>query len=309
MRESDAESEDSQDLGHLVPWARKHALLPSEQRIVHARADHWIGYSRATALVAKLEALYTHPARQRMPNLLILGPTNNGKSMIVEKFQRQHRVPACVDVDAEVRPILSIQMPSNPAVVRFYALLLFHLNVPTRPYARLKELEPLALRVLREVRVRLLVIDELHNMLAGPPVAQREFLNLLRFLGNDLHIPIVCVGTKEAYYAIRTDDQLENRFEPVLLPLWQDGPEYASLLSSFASMLPLRHPSHLNDPDVARFILDTSEGTIGEIAALLASAAVYAIEQGIDRIDKRVLAAADYDSPSARRAKVDRDLR
>ena len=48
----------------------------------------------------------------------------------------------------------------------------------------------------------MLVIDELHNILAGSPARQREFLALLRFLGNELRIPIVGVGTKEAYMAI-----------------------------------------------------------------------------------------------------------
>ncbi len=39
-----------------------------------------------------------------------------------------------------------------------------------------------------------------------------KFLNLIRFLGNQLRIPLVGVGTREAYLAIRSDDQLENRF-------------------------------------------------------------------------------------------------
>ncbi|MBP6918808.1 MAG: TniB family NTP-binding protein [Legionellaceae bacterium] len=46
-----------------------------------------ISYEEA---VIKLEALISHPKRQRMPNLLIVGPTNNGKSMIIEKFRRTH---------------------------------------------------------------------------------------------------------------------------------------------------------------------------------------------------------------------------
>lgn len=37
-----------------------------------------------------MEVLYTFPVRQRMPNLLLVGPTNNGKSMIIEKFRRTH---------------------------------------------------------------------------------------------------------------------------------------------------------------------------------------------------------------------------
>lgn len=74
--------------------------------------------------------------------------------------------------------------------------------------------------------------------------SQREFLNLLRFLGNELRLPLVGIGTKEAYLAIRTDDQLENRFEPMVLPAWQEGKELESLLASFVAILPLPPIKH-----------------------------------------------------------------
>jgi hypothetical protein len=51
-------------------------------------------------------------------------------------------------------------------------------------------MEQLALALLRKVG-RMLVIDELHNVLAGNSVNRREFLNLLRFLGNELRILLV----------------------------------------------------------------------------------------------------------------------
>lgn len=57
--------------------------------------------------------------------------------------------------------------------------------------------------MLRKIGVRVLVIDELHNILAGNSVDRREFLNLLRFLGNELHIPPVGVGTRDVYLASR----------------------------------------------------------------------------------------------------------
>jgi hypothetical protein len=47
---------------------------------------------------------------------------------------------------------------------------------------------------------------------------------------------------------------LENRFEPLTLPLWQDDAEFASLLASFASTLPLRQPSKLDVPDLIRLL-------------------------------------------------------
>src|SRR2546421_11321400 len=45
-------------------------------------------------------------------------------------------------------------------------MLLTALHAPLRPRARVAELEALALKILRVTAVRMLVIDELHNMLA-----------------------------------------------------------------------------------------------------------------------------------------------
>jgi Bacterial TniB protein len=81
----------------------------------------------------------------------------------------------------------------------------------------------------------MLVIDELHNVLGGRGDTRREFLNLLRFLGNELRIPLTGVGTRDAYLAIRSDDQLENRFAPLTLPRWEAGTDACSLLASFAA--------------------------------------------------------------------------
>src|SRR3546814_7675834 len=75
------------DLSHLMPVAQGLARLPADERIHRLRADRWIGYPRAVEALNRLEALYAWPNKQRMPNLLLVGPTNNGKSMIVEKFR------------------------------------------------------------------------------------------------------------------------------------------------------------------------------------------------------------------------------
>ncbi len=178
-----------------------------------------------------------------------------------------------------------------------------------RPRARVDALETLTLRIMRGTGVRMLVIDELHNILAGSAPRQREFLGLLRFLGNELGIPIVGVGTKEAYLAIRSDDQLENRFEPFVLPLWQGNQDLASLLASFLAVLPLRRRSDEVVSSLLRYILDKTEGTIGEIATLLMRAAVLAIETGEECIHRDLLLAVDYDSPTERRRAFERELR
>lgn len=199
-------------------------------------------------------------------------------------------------------------MPSEPSVPRFYATLLSALGAPVRPRLRIAELEQLALRLLRQVGARMLIIDELHNVLAGRDASRREFLNLLRFLGNELRIPLVGVGTKDAYMAIRSDGQLENRFEPFALPLWVEGNDTLSLLASFASSFPLRRPSAIATADSARYLLARSEGTIGELARLLTDAALAAVDSGEEAINHRTLTLASFTGPSERRRQFEREL-
>jgi hypothetical protein len=300
-------TDDGLDLSHLHPAAREIARLPAGERLQYARADRWIGYTRAAEALDRLETLFTWPARQRMPNLLLTGPTNNGKSMIIEKFRRAH--PHVSHPDREEIPVLAVQMPSDPTVGRFYTVLLAAAGAPPRAgYPRVADLEQVALRVLRMTGVRVLFIDELHNLLSGRADRRREFLSLLRFLGNELRIPLVGAGTREAYLAIRSDDQLENRFAPFPLPRWEPGPEACSLLASFAASFPLRRPSPIATAETAAYLLTRSEGTIGELAALLTDAATAAITSGEEMISQRTLLMAGYAGPTERRRMFEREL-
>ncbi|SJN24677.1 TniB NTP-binding protein [Microbacterium esteraromaticum] len=294
------------DLTHLHPSAQPIAHLPADERLRHVRADRWIGYSRASEALERLETLYEWPKKQRMPNLLLLGPTNNGKSMIIEKFRRLH--PPISHAEHEQVPVLAVQMPSEPSVSRFYVALQAALGAPLRPRQRVSETEQTTLSLLRAVGVRVLVIDELQNVLAGRSDTRREFLNVLRFLGNELRIPLVGVGTREAYMAIRSDDQLENRFEPFALPRWEPNDETRALLASFAAAFPLRDRSIIDTEEMARYLLTRSEGTIGELTRLLTDAAVAAIETGEEAINQRTLLIASYIGPTERRRLFEREL-
>ena len=298
-------------LAHLVTAAQAAALLPDAERLALLRTERWwIAHDRAETALARLETLLRDgPGQIRPPYLLLAGPSNNGKSWTVERFVRAHELPG--GEDAERRPVVAMQMPTEPTVARFYAALLTHLKAPVAragPGIRKHELEQLALRALRSVGTRMLVIDELNNMLGGTRTARGEFLNLLRWLGNELRIPIVGAGTRDAWLAIRTDPQLENRFEPFVLPAWQAEPDAVRLLQGFATLLPLRRPSDLRGAGLVGNVVARTGGIIGEIAALLRAAAEAAIAGGEERITPDVLARAAYRGPAERRQVVEREL-
>lgn len=295
------------DLGHLHPSVRQAAVLDLAERLPHLRADRWIGYTRATAALKHLETLLDWPRKQRMPNLLIIGPTNNGKSMLIEKFRRDH--PEKAQDGYIARPLVVMQTPSTPSTTRFYSNLVAAQGVEVRPRAQATELEQLSQALFTEQSTRMLVIDELHNMLAAPSNVRQDFLNLLRYLGNQMRVPLVGIGTRDAYLAVRSDDQLENRFQPLVLPRWEpDDPDTLALLASFAASLPLQRPSTIATPTMARYLIDRSEGTIGELATLLTAAATAAVVTGEEAITPDTLSQAEYLGPTERRRTFERAI-
>ena len=134
-------------LAHLVPEARGAALLPDAERLALLRTERWwVAHGKAQAALVRLDTLLRDgPGQIRPPNLLLAGPTNNGKSWIVERFRRAHA--AAPGEDAERLPVVVMQMRTEPTVMRFYAALLTNLGAPvarTGPSARKQELEQLA---------------------------------------------------------------------------------------------------------------------------------------------------------------------
>ena len=293
----------SGDYPHLHPSARAWADEDAPSRVRRIRTDRWIGYARAQAALAAIEDVLSFPKRTRMPNLLLVGPTNNGKTMIVEKFRRSHPPIAAVDAEDGIArvPVLKMQMPAGPDERRFFGAILDELGMDHWPKERVAAQQNLAVRLMRTADVRVLVIDELHNVLSGPVLQQRRLLNLLRWLGNELQIPLVGVGTAEALRAIRSDDQLANRFEPVALPLWDEDEAYRRLLSTLEALLPLRKPSGLAQPALAGKIFALSEGVLGEIVSIVTRAAAVAVTSGAEAISPRLIGKTGFISPTGRR--------
>lgn len=293
----------STDYAHLHSTIRPLAEEDNESRIRRIRTDRWITYRRAEAALIAMEDLLSFPKRTRMPNLLLVGPTNNGKTMIVEKFRRAHPpIPkSAAPAGALTIPVLKVQMPAGPDESRFFGAILDELGLPHMLSDRVAKRQEAALRMLRETGVQTLIIDELHNVLSGSRLHQRRLLNVLRWLGNELQISLIAVGTAEALHAIQSDDQLANRFEPARLPPWRNGEEYQQLLSTLEALLPLRRPSHLAAPTLADKILSTAEGILGEIVSIVTRAAVRAVTSGKETITAKLIDETDFISPSQRR--------
>jgi hypothetical protein len=282
--------------------------LSDEERIKLIRSELWIRYTKSKEILDKLDELLTYPKKRRMPNLLIVGDTNNGKTMIASRFQQLHPIDENVDGDAIIFPVMLVQAPPVPDEGRFYDEILRKLSAPFKvndsPSKKLFQV----LTISDRVKLKMLIIDEIQDILAGSLRNQHKFRNAIKHLGNELQIPIVGVGTQEAFHAIQTDPQLANRFVPVFLPRWEIGDKvkpkqnpYLKLLTSFERALPLKEPSNLTENGLPLKLLNMSEGLIGELSAILDEAAVKAIRSKKERVDMKILNDINFIPPSDRK--------
>jgi Bacterial TniB protein len=188
-----------------------------------------------------------------MPCLLLFGPTGMGKTRTVQKFLREHR-SSFDDVTGRTRlPIVAVQMPPAPSERDLYEELLVSMGAVLPAHRGVTTLRQRTRITARQLEVRMLVIDEIHSILAGTFREQRIVLNAIRFLANDLRIPLV------------------------------------QLLDSFAAILPLRRASELRDPKIRNRVLVLTEGVTVRICRLLEAAAIQAIEKEHELINLQTL--------------------
>ena len=65
------------------------------------------------------------------------------------------------------------------------------------PRATIVELERTTVRLLDDLGVQVLVLDEIHNVLAASSREQRVVFNTLRYLSDELKLSLVCFGIME----------------------------------------------------------------------------------------------------------------
>lgn len=291
----------AKEFPHLSPKAVERLTQSDAERISYIRQPRWIGYSRANEIISKLEDFLAMPKSHRMPNCLIVGDTNNGKTMLVERFFDSHLPDDNLEGEVSIVPVLYVQAPPVPDEGRFYNAILERLFAPYKPSDRADRKQFQAIKLMKAVSVQMLIIDEIHHLLAGNMTKQKAFLNVIKYLGNELEVPIVAVGTRDAFRAIQTDYQLSNRFEPETLPLWKNDDEYLRLLATFEKVLPLKKPSNLIDVSIAGEIYAMGEGYLGETCRVIVAAAVDAVKTGQEQINKKTLSNINWVNPSARR--------
>ncbi len=249
----------------------KRFLPPSAQWISLAR-DRWVNYPAGDTGLRRLQELLATPARVRMPCLLIYGVSGAGKSMLLEKFQRDH-TEVCQRRSGR-RLVVAVQMPPVPLLRSLYSEILRSLNCDVSPTMRLHELECTAIATLRHAAPRMLQIDEVQHLLSCGARDQRAALNAIKYLANQLRISVVAAGTHEALHVMRSDPQIASRFEQLELPIWAESLELRRFIAGYLALLPVKKEITEIDKRFIAYLLELTDGVTGRVIDVLRRAAL-----------------------------------
>lgn len=271
-----------------------------EERIKYINEEYWIDYPIAQNILEKMEDIYNFGyGKTRYISILLVGGSNNGKTSLLKQFLEKHP-PYDYNIDGEQpdwiaddffdkytgigRPVLYVISPTEPSESRLYSIILEQLNIPYKTRDSLDVKAKLVEYYLKALSVRVLVIDEIHNILNGSPARQKQIMSAIRDLSSKLKMPVILAGVKEALRAVNTEDQISSRYRPEYLTKWKMDKDYISLLATTISKLPLKKQSTIINKDDAQEILELCNGYIGEIVNLIKAAAVHAIKTGSERV-------------------------
>lgn len=271
-----------------------------QSRIRGIRKPKFVDYGIGDSILDRFEWLFDYPKVPRPPCSLIFGDTNNGKTALAHKFLRAH-APSEEDPDHGKQPVLYVIAPPFADVGGFYDSALRALNAPFRSTARAQAKWDQLLQMLNAVGTRMLIVDEVNNLLVGKVDQRAMVLNSLKSLSNELKIPVVAMGTQDAVRIFQTDQQLGNRFQPFGIPRWSMSREYALFVARYVQSLGLKQESDFRSKELVRRIHSMSEGLIGETCKLLGLAAEMAIQSGREIIDAETLDQVRWVMPSERR--------
>ncbi len=263
--------------------------MSAQERISFMDQPRWINYKTSNKILDTLQGLMKKPIRPRMPNLLIVGDSNNGKTTIVHKFRTTCGKGFVNEDNEPVKPVIVAEAPPSADEKGLYISILERFFTPYRATDAAVKLRYQVIHLFRACHTKILIIDEFHSLLTGSAIKQREVMNAIKLLCNELCIPIVGVGTREAVRVLHTDPQHASRFDVIALPTWELNKDFQQLLAGFEKILPLKTASKLHQPELASLLHTICEGNIGNLHRLLVECATDAIENGKEIIDKNTI--------------------
>ncbi|MEH2453736.1 TniB family NTP-binding protein [Nostoc sp.] len=211
----------------------------------------------------------------------IVAPPRAGKSVTCDVYKLLNK-PQKRTGKRDIVPVLYMQVPGDCSAGEFLTLILESLKYDAIS-GKLTDLRRRVLRLLKESKVEMLVIDEANFLKLN------TFSEIARIY-DLLNISIVLVGTDGLDNLIKKEPYIHDRFiECYRLPLVSEKkfPEFIQIWEDEVLCLPV--PSNLTKQETLMPLYQKTGGKIGLVDRVLRRAAILSLRKGLKNIDKATL--------------------
>ncbi len=276
--------------------------LSTADRLRHLNSNFFIRYPAAVEIMDELEEL-ADPYGSLRQDLCIVGYSGNGKSWLAKAFVRSFPVDSNLQGDAAVIPVVYVKTPGRASVPMLAERILVALGQTIKPGTKEKRFLPRAIAVLKQVKTKVLILDDIQHIQVGTATERAFMRNTLKELGELCDLSVIGFGTEAASAIVSHDTQIERRFELRALPNWKFDDHSRSLLVHVEKFMNLEHDSGIGfDEQLTRRIVADAEGTLGNMVKIIRLAAAVAIKSGEERITGKILDKIKWVPPSKRLA-------
>lgn len=284
---------------HLTEATAKLLDLPISERVRSVLVDRFVYHEQATDLIKHCQFMMNRPRGIRPTGILVYGRINAGKTALASAIERRCKVRAATPEHPASKPVAQFSMTEAREAREILSRFLEAMNAPEMPSMTNTERRKRALRLAEEADLRLLIIDEIQDVLSSTPRQQEIALRVIKNIMNELKIPVLALGTEDARSALEADRHLKGRFQFRELPLWRCDDYLRHFLEAYESTLPLKKRSNLGSLQMMKLIVKESEGVMGDIVERLKLAAALAIENGEEKITRDLFERARFEIPES----------
>ncbi|KRE48406.1 TniB family NTP-binding protein [Paenibacillus sp. Soil724D2] len=130
-------------------------------------------------------------------HLFIEGKSGAGKSMTLKKYVKKNKGWTVVDeeeTETDIKPVIYMTLPVPFTYKGFYNNILKAMGMPARN-ADVDRIKTQAFEMMKELKVEMLIIDELDYLLASTFVQRKAVMENIKDIANSADVCLVCVGT------------------------------------------------------------------------------------------------------------------
>lgn len=261
----------------------------------------WIDYPMGRSILKRFEQIYDQPKSYRPQCCLLIGEPAAGKTTIARRFLRSVNPVNKPSETAKRMPAVYVQSPPKADAAALYSNILRNIDAPYESHWSIARKQDLVLRMLTNLGTRLLIVDELHAMLAGHLNDRSVYMNVLKFLSNELQIPLIGIGTKDVNRAIQTDQQFGNRFEPIVLEPFKADKDYVRFMIQVCKHAGFDDTKVLMNKTIVPRLHAMTGGSVGETWRLVSRLIYFAETEGNGKLTADMLDKVQWVMPTLRR--------